>query len=120
MRERPMIDIMPGHSWVLDPDKHSNLIALHGHTWLAVYYDPNQNPTSPTDTTLPTSFKGSFSMYYRASHLQKKHLYTPNLWRSQISTILSEECDLTDGVMYAAPSLDVSGANGMTKRDFEP
>jgi hypothetical protein len=104
----------------LNPEDHKDLLAIHGHTWLAVYYDPAQGLQSLTRQTLPDSYRAEFSVYYRPSRLEQKDLATPALWRSRITDLLSKEADLTNAVMYPAPAMDIRGRDGMTARDFQP
>lgn len=118
--ERQVIEVPPGHAWVLKPTDREHLLSVHGHTWLALFYDPLRSRNGPTTPTVAPSYRSSFDLYYRPSSLLPAHVSTPVLWATDITSILGREADLSNSVMYAADPLDIRGHNGLNQRELQP
>jgi hypothetical protein len=118
--QRQVIQIQPGHSWALKPADLTTLNAQTGHTWLALFYEPSRPQQDLTAPTLPASYHGAFDIYYRPSALAPRHLQNPEMWKTEITEILSREIDLTDKVQYGLPPLDLRGHNGLTAPEMQP
>ncbi len=118
--ERQVIEVPPGHAWVLKPTDHEHLLSVHGHTWLALFYDPLRSRNGPISPTVSPSYRGAFDLYYRPSGLLSKHAANPILWTADITSLLGREADLSNSVMYAANALDLRGHDGLNQRELQP
>jgi hypothetical protein len=118
--ERQVIEIPAGHAWVLKPEDRNHILSFHGHTWLALFYDPARSANGPTSPTVPPSYQGAFDLYYRPSGLLPKHISAPVLWATDITSTLAREADLSDAVMYPKAALDIRGHNGLTAPELRP
>ncbi len=94
---RQGIIVRPRSSWVLNPEELERLPAVHGHTWIGVYFDdvrPADSGRLPA-TVLGPAFRGTFRVTYCLSQLSDRQISLPQVNRQDLVRLLRQEVDAT-------------------------
>ncbi|MFZ5984473.1 MAG: hypothetical protein ACOYXN_08920 [Acidobacteriota bacterium] len=91
---RQGIIVEPRSTWFLDPKALDRLPAVHGHTWIAVYFAKGPSPVPAgrlPATVLPGAFSGTFKVHYCPSRLSREWLAATQSYRSDLVAALEHE-----------------------------
>jgi hypothetical protein len=91
---RQGIIVEPRSTWFLDPAAVDRLPAVHGHTWIAVYFAKGPMPVPAGHlpaTVLPGTFSGTFKVHYCPSRLSREWLAAVQSNRSDLTAALEQE-----------------------------
>lgn len=117
---RQGIIVPPRSSWVLSPDELERLPAIHGHTWIGVYFDdahPVDSGRLPA-TVLGPAFRGAFRVTYCPSRLPEAQVFLPQVHRHELTALLRQEIDATGKTSAQLPSLDLRSATALSAADL--
>lgn len=115
------VTVAPGCTWVLKPGDTGKLPFFHGNTWLTCFFEPASPGTDPDKlpaAQLPESFLGRFQVFYIESALEPVHLQTPQLYLSEIASLLAGEIDMKDHALVTLPGQDIRNRNGLTATEL--
>ena len=110
-------------SWTFDPKRDGEILqALHGHTWMACYYEPN-SPHPSTEplpaSALPFGFTGSFRVFFVASPIPSEWFSTPQLYHAGLLKALTLETDTTTRPFQVLAATDLSPLTGLTEQQLQ-
>lgn len=115
------VTINPGYTFLLRPGDLERSALWHGHTWLAIYYEPGSltdpQPVSPA-AILPDGWTGHFRVTYCRSQLAESWLAAPATFRTQLNNTLSSQIDQAGKTTYMLDPLDLTPLNGLTSEEL--
>lgn len=91
---RQGVIVEPRSTWFLDPRDVDRLPAVHGHTWIAVYFAKGPSPVPAGHlpaTVLPGSFSGTFKVHYCPSQISPEWLAATQSHRGDLVAALEQE-----------------------------
>ena len=117
---RQGIIVAPRSSWVLNPEELERLPAIHGHTWIGVYFDdahPADSGRLPA-TVLGTAFQGRFRVTYCPSRLPEVQMALPHFHRQELATLLRQEIDATGKTRARIAPSDLRSVTALSALDL--
>ena len=117
---RQGIIVAPRSSWVMNPEDLQRLPAIHGHTWVGVYFDDAQPADSGhlPATVLGSAFQGRVRVTYCPSQLPEAQVFLPQVHRQELTALLRQEIDATGKTSAQLSSLDLRSATALSAADL--
>jgi hypothetical protein len=112
---RQGIIVEPHSTWVMNPSNLEKLPAIHGHTWICIFFSAaHAGDGALPATVLPSSFGGRFCIRYCLSQLPEDQVAVPQMHRQNLVKLLQYEVDASDKSVFTLASRDISNHNGLT------
>lgn len=118
---RQGIIVEPHSTWFLDPADLDRLPAIHGHTWICVFFSkaPSASASRLPATVLPPAFQGRFRVHFCLSQLPEHEITVPQMHRSALVQALQDEADVSGKTFRGAPSHGLNDLVGPTGLGIE-
>ena len=116
---RQGIIVEPHSTWVMNPDDTGRLPAVHGHTWITIFF--SAEPPAPSGlpaAVLPPGFAGRFRVRYCLSRLPEAYVALPQVHRQEITRLLQDELDAAGKAAQPLFSCDLSNRNDLTPAEL--
>ena len=116
---RQGIIVEPHSTWVMNPDDTGRLPAVHGHTWITIFF--SAEPPAPSGlpaAVLPPGFAGRFRVRYCLSRLPEAYVALPQVHRQEITRLLQDELDAAGKAAQPLFSCDLSNRNDLTPTEL--
>ena len=117
---RQGIIVPPRSSWVMNPEDLQRLPAIHGHTWVGVYFDDAQPADSGhlPATVLGSAFQGRVRVTYCPSQLPEAQVFLPQVHRQELVCLLREEVDATGKTSVQMSPSDLRSVTALSAVDL--
>ena len=116
---RQGIIVEPHSTWVMNPNDTGKLPAVHGHTWITIFF--SAQPPAPSGlpaAVLPPGFAGRFRVRYCLSRLPEAYVALPQLHRQEITRLLQDELDAAGKAAQSLSPCDLSKLNDLTPTEL--
>ncbi|MGC8724898.1 MAG: hypothetical protein ACP5VF_13665 [Acidobacteriota bacterium] len=116
---RQGIIVEPHSTWVLSPGDTGRLPAVHGHTWITIFF--SAEPPAPSGlpaAVLPPGFAGRFRVRYCLSRLPDAYVALPQVHRQEITRLLQDELDAGGKAVQPLSPCDLSNRNDLTPTEL--
>jgi hypothetical protein len=116
---RQGIIVEPHFTWVLNPADIGSLLAIHGHTWITIFFSA-EHPASNglPAAVLPPGFVGRFRVRACLSRLPEAYVALPQMHRKEILQFLQDELDATGKLSQDLPPINLSNRNDLTPTEL--
>jgi hypothetical protein len=117
---RQGIIVQPRSTWVLNPNDLDRLPAIHGHTWIGVYFDDSHSAEHGVlpATVLGPAFRGRCRLTYCPSQLSEGQASQPQVNRRDIAGLLCGEIDSAGKTRILIGPWDLRDVTGLTGEDL--
>ncbi len=116
---RQGIIVEPHSTWVMNPDDTGRLPAVHGHTWITIFFSAEPPASSGLPAAvLPPGFAGRFRVRYCLSRLPEAYVALPQVHRQEITRLLQDELDAAGKAAQPLFSCDLSNRNDLTPSEL--
>ena len=117
---RQGIIVEPRSTWFLDAKALDRLPAVHGHTWIAVYFAKGPSPVPVGHlpaTVLPGSFSGTFKVHYCPSQLSNEWLAATQSYHSVLVAALEQESSVIGKTFLSLGKRPLYGPTRLTEAE---
>ena len=116
---RQGIIVEPKSTWVMNPSAIEKLPAIHGHTWICIFFSASHATGNALPATvLPQGFGGRFRVHYCLSQLPEDKVAVPQMHRQDLINLLQSEVDASDKTTLALDARDITSQNGLTTSEL--